>query len=85
MKVYTTYCVAAQIPYLGKSCFWDMGQNAPSQSACTIFMSAIYPEYVDEIAWFLAWQYKLTEIKSLLKFFVLLCTKMGVATLVTCL
>ena len=44
MKVYTTYCVAAQIPYLGKFCFWDMGQNAPSQSACTIFMSAIYPE-----------------------------------------
>ena len=35
-----------------KSFFWDMGQNAASQSDCKIFKSNISPEQIDELAKF---------------------------------
>ena len=34
MKIYIFCCAPAQIPYLGKFCSWDMGQNVLSQSDC---------------------------------------------------
>ena len=48
---------------------WDMDQNSLSQSDCRIFISAISPEQIDEIAWFFAFLCKFMKIKSLLKMF----------------
>ena len=41
-----------------------MGQNVLSQSDCSIFKSTIFPEKINEIAWFFTCWYKLTKIKS---------------------
>ena len=52
MKVYVIFCIPAQIPYFGKSCSWDMGQNALGQSDNRIFKTKSSKEN-DEIACFL--------------------------------
>ena len=54
MKVYTICCILAQIPYFGKSGFWDMGQNALGKPDYRIFKSTISLEQNDEKAWFFA-------------------------------
>ena len=50
MKNYIICCVPAQIPYLGKFCSWDMGQNVLSQSDCRIFSTTISLKQINEIA-----------------------------------
>ena len=53
MKIYINYYVPAQILYREKSCSWDIGQNALSQSNCKIFKSTISLEQIDETATFM--------------------------------
>ena len=53
MKIYINYYVPAQILYMEKSCSWDIGQNALSQSNCKIFKSTIYLEQINETATFM--------------------------------
>ena len=48
MKIYIICCLPAQILYLGKSCFWDIGQNGLSKSHSRIFRSTISPEQISE-------------------------------------
>ena len=52
-----------------KSCSWDIGENALSQSGCRIFKSFISSEQIDETASFLACGYKRKKVKSWLKIF----------------
>ena len=52
MKIYIICCILTQVLYCGKSFFWDMGQNALSQSDCRIFKSNISPKQIDEMALF---------------------------------
>ena len=51
-----------------KSCSWDIGQNALSQSNCGIFKSAISPEQIDEAAPYLACCYKFIQVKNQLMY-----------------
>ena len=53
MKIHIICCIPPQILYWERSCSWDIGQNALSQSDCIIFKSTISPEQVDETALFL--------------------------------
>ena len=62
-----------------KSCSWDIGQKALSQSDCRILRSIIYPKQIDETASFLVCWYKFTKIKSYWKFFVGTWSKVGLA------
>ena len=71
MKIYIICCVPGQILYWEKSCSWDIGQNALSQSDCSIFKSIISPEQIDEIVVFFACWHKFTKIKSWWKIFCL--------------
>ena len=52
IKVYTIYCVFEEIHIKEKSGSWDMGQNTLNLSDCSIFISAISPAQIHEIAWF---------------------------------
>ena len=54
MKIYIICSAPAQILYWEKSCSGDVGQNALSQSDCSIFKSIISPEQIDEIVVFFA-------------------------------
>ena len=64
------YCyVPTQIPYLGKIFFLRYRPIALNQSDSRIFKSTISPELIDKTASFFAYLYKLSKIKSLLKFF----------------
>ena len=60
-----------------KSDFWDIGQNALSQSHCRIFKSSFSPEQIDIAASFLACWYKFTRIKNWLWLFWLVIVKSG--------
>ena len=60
MKIYITWCVPAQIPYLRNCYSWDSGQNVLSQSDCRIFQSTISVEQISKITWIFAGWYKFT-------------------------
>ena len=83
MKIYIICCVLAQILCWEKSCFWDTGQNALSQSDCRIFKSIISPEQVDEIAWFLHVDANSQKLKASWKYFGWAGSEMGVGNLVS--
>ena len=68
MKVYFICCILAQIPCLGYSGSWDMGQNALGQSDCRILKSTRSLEQSDEKAWFFVSWCKFMKIKSWLKY-----------------
>ena len=69
LKIYIICCVPAQILYWKKSCSWDKGQNASSQSDCRIFKSIISQEQTDETVSFLTCWCEFSKIKSWLKIF----------------
>ena len=69
MKIYITCCASAESLYWEKSCSWDVGQNALSQSDCRIFKSTIFPEQIDEKPYFLYVDTNSQKIKSWLNIF----------------
>ena len=67
MKSYIICCVPAQILYLEKSFFWDIGQNTIGQWDSSIFKLTISPEQSNDTASFFACWYKFMNIKNWLK------------------
>ena len=63
-KFYFICCVLAQIPYLGKSGSWAMGQNALGQLDYKIFKSTISLEQNDENGYFLHFETNSWKLKT---------------------
>ena len=77
MKIFIIAMFLHKSYILGKPCSWDTGENAVSQSDCSISKWTISPKQIDETASFWACWYKFTKIKSRLKIYWLGMVKDG--------